>query len=148
MKSQRLARAVLLVIGAAVSFQGKAQFYAPDTEYHDPVQRVFVVEAARVLAWCENLGSDGIAEVSYAVTNNGNGDTVWHIEWRDLQGKVSKTARVEYPVSLLTNGVGFYRQTFKQLQSSGWSWRRARQDADPETAFWTTSTVTSARCRC
>jgi len=31
-----------------------AQFYAPETEFHDRVQRFFPVEAARVLAWRAN----------------------------------------------------------------------------------------------
>ena len=31
----------------------RAQFYAPDTEFHDKAQRLFVVEATRILAWRE-----------------------------------------------------------------------------------------------
>ena len=37
-----------------------AQWYAPATEYHDPVQRVFPVELARVLAARENAAGANV----------------------------------------------------------------------------------------
>lgn len=51
-----------------ISNLAHGKFYAPDTEYHDPVQRVFVVEAARVLAALENLRGTNFAQVTYQVT--------------------------------------------------------------------------------
>jgi hypothetical protein len=44
-------RFYLGLISLLFSINCNAQFYAPDTEYHDLCQRVFPVEAARVLAW-------------------------------------------------------------------------------------------------
>ena len=63
---------VILVIGCLISFfigaPVSAQFYAPDTEYHDKAQRLFPVEAARVLAWRENLAGGQIAEITFKIS--------------------------------------------------------------------------------
>jgi hypothetical protein len=70
-----------LSLGSLNSLQ--AQFYAPATEYHDPVQRVFVVEAARVLAWWTEQGATNLVEVAYDVTTKADQSTVWDIRWLD-----------------------------------------------------------------
>src|SRR5688572_20753380 len=46
---------LLLMCVAGLPHQATSQFYAPSTDYHDAVQRVFPVEAARLLAARENF---------------------------------------------------------------------------------------------
>ena len=68
-----------------------AQFYAPETEYHDPVQRLFPVEAARVLAWRANQQTNRFADVTYTVSTATNGTTSWSLAWLGTDGKSVRT---------------------------------------------------------
>src|ERR1039457_1368231 len=97
-----------------------AQFYAPNTEYHDPVQRVFPVEAARVLAWWADPSGTNLAEVTYDVATKPGQSTSWEIRWLAPNGKLKKSATVSYQGELLKAGPEFYRSIFKQLWSVGW----------------------------
>jgi hypothetical protein len=135
----RLPKAV--VLGAIslmllLTASAQAQFYAPDTEYHDLVQRVFPVEAARVLAWRANQQNNQIAEVSYSVSTSTNGTTTWQLSWLDKDGKPVKTTRVEYPANLLKQGVGFYREVTRQLMESGWEELQSANAAAVVGAYW------------
>ena len=113
-----------------------AQFYAPVTEYHDPVQRVFVVEAARVLAWWSNQGSENLSEITYDVTAKGDQSTVWDIRWLDRAGKTVKTATISYPGELLKAGPDFYRSVFKQLWLADWKSPPALDPGETKEGFW------------
>ncbi len=95
----------------------RAQFYAPDTEYHDRAQRRFVVELARVIAWRENraAGQPRIAEVTDEVSLSEDRRTVWKIHWLDAAGKSVRDAEVSYPESALTGGAAWYRDVARQL---------------------------------
>lgn len=136
-----------------LSLSVQAQFYAPETEFHDSVQRVFPVEAARILAWRANrLEGKGIAEVSYTVrtTTNvvtpwqlscrprhiTNVVTSWQLSWLDAGGKPLKTANVEYASSLLEQGPDFYREVMRQLSSAGWTKTSPLKANLAEEAFW------------
>ncbi len=122
MKSWRVI--IIGVIGLfcfSSTFEARAQFYAPETEYHDKVQRLFVVELARVLAWRENLHDGKIQEITYSVTVNTNGVTTWKLKWLGLDGKPVRTVEVHYPNQLLLEGPQFYREVFKQ-EWSGTKW--------------------------
>src|SRR4051812_19525310 len=103
MKQLKEYLAIVLCWVVAASFCA-GQSYAPDTAFHDPVQRLFVVEAARVLAWRANRQQNSIAEVSYQVNTTSNRDTSWQITWRDAKGKEMKSAKVEYPEGALKRG--------------------------------------------
>src|SRR5688572_24766764 len=96
-----------LVLASFFAATVSAQFYAPETERHDPVQRFFVVELARVRAWYENGKFPGIAEVKFAVTTQTNGATSWDLQWVDREGKAVSSAVVEYPSDLLEKGPEF-----------------------------------------
>ena len=113
-----------------------AQFYAPETEYHDSVQRVYPVEAARVLAWRANQETNQIAEVTYTVSTATNGATVWHFSWLDKAGKPVKTAQVEYAAAVLKQGPVFYREVMRQLLVSGWVAMPSLKTDEATTAFW------------
>jgi hypothetical protein len=105
-----------LAIITAASTSAFAQFYAPDTEYHDPVQRVFAVEAARVLSWLDGLQStQKIAEVTYSVTTRPDQTTVWNLQSLDAAGQRVAGAKVEYTKDALKSGPEFYRNVFGQL---------------------------------
>lgn len=132
--------------------RARAQFYAPDTEFHDAVQRLFVVEAARVLAWRANAGGERISEVTYrvktlsesaavatdtrATASATNRVTVWEIQWVDTDGKAVRTATVRYPEGLLKQGPAFYRESFRQLWSAGWKPVGQGDAATLEERFW------------
>jgi hypothetical protein len=129
MKSRRILLGIFSILLLAAS--GQAQFYAPETEYHDKVQRLFVVELARILAWRENLQGGNFKEVTYSVTVNSNRVTTWNLHWLDAQGKALREAEVHYPESLLLEGPGFYRNVFKQMWSAG-KWSSLPKVSDPE----------------
>src|SRR5260370_19903845 len=123
----------------AVVFSGhlaKAQFYAPDTDYHDMVQRVFVVEMARVLAWRENLTEEKIHEVAYTVNTNAEHQTVWQIKWLDENGKPARQMTISYPDGLLLEGPKFYRTVFQQLWDGKWKPVSSATEADELKFFW------------
>ena len=128
----------LRAVGLAclVAVPARAQFYAPDTEYHDPVQRVFPVEAARVLAWRANQLNNRIAEISYVVSTATNGTTSWQLSWLGANGKPVKTTRVEYASNVLKQGPGFYREVMRQLMSSGWDELQPLKADEATAAFW------------
>ena len=82
-----LLAAACLALLAATS--AHAQFYSPDTEFHDRVQRHFVVELARVLAWRENQkdpAHPAIAEVTYDVGISPDRKTTWNVHWLNSSG--------------------------------------------------------------
>ncbi len=91
------------------------QVYAPDTEFHDPVQRLFVVEATRVLAWRENLKALKIHRVVYKTSIGDDRKTHWQLDWLDANGKSIRHFELSYPESLLTSGPRFYREVFTEL---------------------------------
>jgi hypothetical protein len=99
-----------------------AQVYAPETEFHDKVQRLFIVEATRVLAWRENLTGQKISEITYKVNAADSGTnriTTWDLNLLNDQSNSIKMIRVSYPITLLSEGPRFYRETFKQIWSQG-----------------------------
>jgi hypothetical protein len=110
------------VLAVFICAKANAQFYAPDTEFHDKAQRLFVVEATRVLAWRENLQGERIAEIKYTVDLDTNRTTTWSLACLDDKGLPVKQFRVNYPESLLIQGPGFYREVFKQIWTRG-KWR-------------------------
>ena len=132
-------RQILLGIFSLLIFAatGQAQFYAPETEYHDKVQRLFVVELARILAWRENLQGTNFQEVTYSVTVSSNRVTTWNLHWLDAQGKPLRKAEVHYPESLLLEGPGFYRNVFKQVWAAAkWSSPPNISEADLTQRYW------------
>jgi hypothetical protein len=132
-KRLRISCALILLICA----KAHAQFYAPDTEFHDKAQRLFVVEAARVLAWRENLEGERIAEIKYTVDLDGRRTTTWSLTCLDDKGQAVKQFRVNYPETLLSQGPGFYRKVFKQVWIRG-TWRAASNldSTELNEAYW------------
>jgi len=114
-----------------------AQFYAPDTEYHDKAQRLFVVEATRVLAWRENLQGEHIAEIKYTVDLDTKRTITWSLTCLNDKGLAVKQFRVNYPESLLSQGPGFYRKVFKQIWTRG-KWRASSNldSTELNEAYW------------
>lgn len=106
---------ILVSLGVAWGPRAGAQFYAPDTEYHDMAQRVFPVEMARVLAWRANASGKAIAEVTYNVATHEGGKTAWQIDWLDGQKNKAASIEVVYGPEALLAGPGFYRQIAKQM---------------------------------
>lgn len=121
-------------VGFSVPIQ--AQFYAPETEYHDPSQRVFVVEAARVLAWWADPQGTNWTEIGYRLTTHTDHSSTWDLRWLDAAQKPIRTASVSYPAELLKAGPDFYRSVFQQLWSAGW--KNGTPLAAPEVTqgFW------------
>ena len=102
------------LIGAS---SARAQFYAPDTEYHDRVQRHFVVELARVLAWRANQAATPprITAVTDEVSVSDDRRVTWKIHWLGADGRMVREAEVSYPESALTTGPAWYRDVARQL---------------------------------
>ena len=98
------------VLGFLVAFDAasaSAQVYAPESEFHDKAQRLFPVEAARVLAWRENLNGQSICEVAYKVSVDTKHMTTWKVNWLDKDGKPTRQINVSYPEALLSEGPRF-----------------------------------------
>ena len=131
---KRWVLAVALI--AAASHRGFAQFYAPKTDYHDPVQRMFVVEAARVLAWWTDPTGSRISEVTYDLTTKPDRTTVWSIRCWNPAHEPVKEAVVLYPPELLKSGPEFYRSVLKQLWQSEWKPVPSIEGTDAAAAFW------------
>ncbi len=129
------------VIGAGflffLSMAARGQFYAPETEYHDPIQRMYVVELARVLAWYENQKHPGIEQVKYQITTKADRTTVWELQWLEKDSKARLQAKIEYPGSLLDGGVEFYRKIGSDLTHQDWQRRfKATKKGDAIDGFW------------
>ena len=125
------------LVALLIPDRATAQFYAPETEYHDKAQRLFPVEAARLLAWRENAREPGIHEVTYQVSVDTNRVTSWKIAWRDKSGAPLKEFSVSYPESLLTEGPRFYREVFGQLSAqAGFSPSSPLAAKDLSDRFW------------
>ncbi len=131
-------RRVLYLSGLYLATLGQTngQFYAPATEYHDPVQRVFVVEVARVLAWQENQAGANWREVSWKVENDTN-QTRWQLTWHSMNNSTTRTASVRYGADSLRQGPGFYRDTFRQVAAKRLPGASAiLTEASAQQAFW------------
>jgi len=128
-------RLLLLAAFLACATALHAQFYAPDTEFHDLAQRTFPVEAARVLAWLQNATGAQIAEITYAVETTPERVTVWQIHWRDGAGKSLRSRELRYAESLLAEGAPWFRSLFQQLCRDGWALSSASSD-NSAAAFW------------
>jgi len=116
-----------------------AQWYAPEVNYHDPVQRVFPVELARVLAWRENLAGAKIKEVTYTARSTPEGRTEWALRWLGDDNQPWREATVSYAEDLLLTGPGFYREIGRQLGAQTWAGAKFTPPAPAELngAFWT-----------
>jgi hypothetical protein len=126
-----LVLSVVFTLGSSVW----AQFYAPETEFHDIGQRTFPVEAARVLAWQRGAKSGRIASIDYRVETRLDRQTVWTILWLDGGGKPLRERTVRYDEALLTGGADYFREVFAQLCGEDWKIAEAAS-GDVRAAFW------------
>lgn len=124
-----------LLVLLAIATPAGAQFYAPDTEFHDLAQRTFPVEAARILAWQRNQVGGKIAEVKFEVATTLQRETHWTLQWLDAAGKLVRERSVRYPETLLLEGPQFFRATFAQIAGEDWTIESAAPD-NAATAFW------------
>ena len=129
-------RPLLSLLLAPLLVSASAQFYAPETEYHDIAQRTFPVEAARVLAWHRGAnGQPPLAEVTYEVSITPARETVWKIQWLDASKKTVREREVRYPETQLVSGADHYRSVFSQLAGDDWRFSPASPD-NAQTTFW------------
>jgi len=126
-----------LLLASVLMFTGlaDAQFYAPQTDFHDPAQRVFAVEAARVIAWEERAAKPRIAEVVFALKTAPEGETAWKIGWRDEEGAAVRELTVRYAEAELRDGPAWYRNVWRQLRGEREKGASAPADA-LLSAFW------------
>lgn len=110
--------AFFVFLGLAARLQ--AQYYSPDTEYHDLAQRFFPVELARILAWREHAGDSTVAQITHRVRVNEQRRVDWEIQWLGPQTQTVHQVSIQYPESLLAQGPAFYREVFRQMWKAGW----------------------------
>lgn len=128
---------VWLLLAGVVCGPVQGQFYAPETERHDPVQRFFPVEMARILGWFENEKFPGISEIRYEVATKGDGATAWQIRWVNGEGKAVFQTTVEYPAVLLESGPEFYRNVALQISRPNFQQRfQGIRGAEAIEHFW------------
>ncbi len=121
---------LILPMACLVTIAG-AQFYEPKTSAEDPVQRLFPVEAARVLAWQRGL----TGEVTWSLEQSGPGGSTWKIAWLEPSGKVIRERTVTFGAAALVEGAAYYRDVLKQLAGDDWAVPSASPDNAPS-AFW------------
>jgi thiol-disulfide isomerase/thioredoxin len=130
-------RVFLSLLSFLAAVPALAQVYAPETEYHDISQRLFPVEAARVLAW--HRGANGqtpaVAEITYEVSTTAEREAVWKIRWLDEAKKPIREKEVRYAEKQLVAGPDYYRGVFAQLASDNWAISATSPD-NAATAFW------------
>lgn len=120
----------------ALAAAAHAQFYAPDTDFHDPSQRFFPVEAARVLAWDRNANHDAhIAEVTYQLENTPQHESVWSISWLGADKAVLRQATIRYPENALVGGADWYHSVWRQLEGKDWT-QTAGAKTDLSVPYW------------
>lgn len=115
-----------------------AQHYTPEVCLHDAAQRMFPVEAARVMAWMENQKSDRIGEITWQVAGEINGRSEWKIGWKSRQGGEIASATVTYDVTKLNSGPGYFRDVWSQLMDGLHfeAGKGAGTASELEAAFW------------
>ncbi|MCP5560668.1 MAG: hypothetical protein H7A55_23245 [Verrucomicrobiaceae bacterium] len=93
-----------------------AGHYVPEVCFHDTAQRLFPVEAARVLAWCVNRQAPGkVAEVKWETVEKVNGPSDWKVTWLDDEGAEIASGALHYELEDLHSGAGYYRSVWKAL---------------------------------
>ncbi|AWI09845.1 hypothetical protein CKA38_11825 [Ereboglobus luteus] len=129
--------AILAAFVIASASDVRAQSYAPETFFHDPVQRVFPVELARVLAWRENIAANAdITEIKYSVNCASGGSAEWTFRWLDARGETWREAQIRYEAPLLRSGAQFYREVTRQFLQARWAPFESAQTGEIENAFW------------
>jgi hypothetical protein len=126
-----------LVFGLA-TLSLRAQFYAPDVCMHDAAQRLFVVEAARVLAWIENKQDPKVADVRWEVDGSVTGETEWRLSWLNAEGEELRAETLSYGEKELTQGGDFYRRIWKVLRKQA-DMKEDQRQVDSELllrSFW------------
>ena len=113
-----------------------AQSYAPETEYHDVVQRLYVPEAARIVGWLAERHATNFTEITYNVVTKADGTTTWQLAWLDVNGKPAKACALSYPKTLLNSGPQFYRFVFNEIWNAGWKGLMPVPAEDARAAFW------------
>lgn len=109
--------------------------FLPRVFYHDPAQRVYPVEAARVLAWLRVQKGEDLGEIDYDAATDTNETTHWTIRWHNGAGTVVRERQIEYPAELLLGGATFYRTVLRDL--AGKDWRLpATPDSQIANAYW------------
>ncbi|MGV3659344.1 MAG: hypothetical protein ACO1TE_04145 [Prosthecobacter sp.] len=101
---------LFLLAGVLVA---RGQFYAPATHFHDPVQRLFPVEAARVAAWLDGFGD--ATSVEWEVRSGLGRDTTWFLVWKDAKDAVMHEATVKYTEASLKSGAPWFREVWQQV---------------------------------
>ncbi len=95
----------------------RAQFYCPELPWHDISQRVFTIEAARILQAFDSSSNHPSLKWSSRTTEAAGGGIVIGVTWlRD--SAVIGTTEARYQESDLCKGAEFYRLVFRQLLTS------------------------------
>ncbi|MBK8091203.1 MAG: hypothetical protein IPK32_04225 [Verrucomicrobiaceae bacterium] len=95
-----------------------AQHYVTEVYLHDKAQRLFPVEAARVLAWMNRTESEKLSEVTWSVLAQPDGACTWKLAWLNSNGKKVHTTEVSYAADSLSRGAVHYRKAWESLTSA------------------------------
>jgi thiol-disulfide isomerase/thioredoxin len=120
-----------------------AQVYAPHTEYHDPAQRLFVPEVARVMAWQQGWGEAVVTASVSAPTADGQGRVTWKVEASGRPALRPRSATVAYEMSRLLDPQVHFRAVFAEVAQMmgpaplGKKGGPAVLPAEVAKAFWT-----------
>jgi hypothetical protein len=131
---------LLLLVLIALAGRTRSQVYFPETDHHDPVQRVFPVECTRVLlALAAEGGLAKATEILPEVTAR-NGTHAWKIVLKDAAGGTVQTVQISYPDKQLLSGAAHYRAVALDIARQ----LKIPRPKEPGTAetFWRGATLT------
>lgn len=125
----------VLALSAQSAF---AQRYLPHVIMHDPAQRLFPVEAARVMAWMMNQKASKTSEVRGRIESQQDGGATWTLTWHSANGDEMARSVVTYDAGTLDSGAAHFRQGWRQM-AAGFGFAATANPEKLETvaaAFW------------
>ncbi len=111
----KFTKSLFLSLWLATAAGAFAQMYSPDTQYHDVVQRIFPVEAARVLL--SQYPTAAQCEVTFSASGTPDGHFQYTLGWK-VSGKEIAKCDLNYEEADLLKGPDFYREMFTKIAAA------------------------------
>lgn len=129
---------VALIVFALFTQTAFSQRYLPHVVMHDMAQRLYPVEAARVMAWMVNQKAAKTTEVRGTMASKQDGGGEWTLTWHSAGGEEMARSVVSYDAASLDGGAAHFRQGWKQM-AAGFAFKVSAKPEKADAvskAFW------------
>jgi len=129
---------VALIVFALFTQTAFSQRYLPHVVMHDMAQRLYPVEAARVMAWMVNQKAAKTTEVRGKMASKQDGGGEWTLTWHSAGGEEMARSVVSYDAASLDGGAAHFRQGWKQM-AAGFAFKVSTKPEKADAvskAFW------------